>query len=325
MVDYLQRLINRAQGTADKHPVVLPPMRGPSIEGIGKIEDPFNEVSPMDSAEATTTAPLFVSSEADTGESHNQFQEREKHKPLSTNFFPKSFEAKVNESITAPAEHGQATTQSNISLGLKRPEKNKSVTSASAAEYRTSSESISSGRQGTMDRSGIQSPLPGMHTGTSKPVLLDEEKALQPTRSPNEHRSFLQEEPISPLHTPSNGAPKTGTAEKSEMQESTLRQNAAPVGTVVSSSIVSSRSGATTRSRENNMNSLRPRENAVSNPLPSRQPPRLVIGRLQVDVVQTPAEAPPLQPVREATCAARRQKKHFKRLPSKLRFGLGQL
>lgn len=324
MAGYLQRLINRTNanstiGASDEQRRMTPFIRQRSVEGDGGIGGPFETAAPELVTQPQVVNELGAIVEAKRPESETQ--RSNDASPLSS---------KVESSVPSQSfqgsdqlHHGQSIKDGTTSLELTRHDESYLQTEF-AADQRTKHDAIEAQTTKTNQRES-RAPIPTLEPQALNSESSENQLSFRPSGEAVNAKQVPVQEPLTHSQARSN----TPLAPEAGEQSETRRSQGNLPGVIYSNKNTSpppiQPANVKARSQIGGTGELRPRSRkALSNTPHAKEQPRLVIGKLQVDVIPPQPEAPsPQAPV--APRAERQERNTNERLTTKLRFGLGQL
>jgi hypothetical protein len=325
MADYLQRLIDRANGASDARPSITPFIRQQTVDDTGGNENPFESAPQPEAPTGTTSAPVINESQA-----RAKGPLVEEHVSKQNETLPVSpVEVSWVPARSVPAS-GQLRPRQAAEEAASSPRTRKHMDSGVQTEpvvhQKREYDAVTAQPAIKTAQYDTQSPLSSITTREENSASSSRQSSPELNRLPSKQDSFPREELVSHSPTLSKAPLKMEAVGQAEISRSQARQDRVTATKKLASSPPVKSSGMIVRSEDKNTADLRPRNiTASSNPRPSREQPSLVIGRLQVDVVAPQTEAPPPRQVHVSSRAKRPQQKRGVRISSKLRFGVGQL
>lgn len=325
MADYLQRLVERANGSSDTQPRITPFIRQWMVEGAGGNEDTFESVSQVEAPDTATSVPAFNETQASARYPRVEGLVSKQNEPLPVSPVDESTAPAGSIQVSGQLHHEQAADELITSPNIRKP-KDSSLQTEPLVHQRTEYEAVTVQPVKKTDQHNTLYPLSSMETGEENSASSSRQTAPDSNRLPSKQDLFPREELVSHSPTLSYTGQRIDAVGQSETRRSRALRDGVTITTKVPSSPPLKPSGTTVRSQDKNTTDLRPRNiTASSSQLPSREQPRLVIGRLQVDIVPPQTKAPPPQHERVVPRVEHPQQKRSTRISSKLRFGLGQL
>lgn len=323
MADYLQRLVNRANGLSDAQSRMTPFFGQWTGEHAYGNENPFENISQTETLYPTAPASNgFEASAKDSGgkEKISMRNEALPFSPADTLAVPT-----VSVPPSGQARHRQAAAEVVISPKREKLTESK-VETEPMARQRSEHDDVKAPPANPY-QPNTRPPTPQFESREPNSVLSSRQAAPEKKGLLNKKQSLPSEQP----HVRSQPSANTGADNDPSGQTTERHSQNTPDRVTTAQNLSPSRlltpPRTTDNLQNNNTDELRPRIPAApSEPLRLRgEHPRLIIGHLQVDVVPAQPESPPPQQVQIAPPAERSQSPSIRKLSSKLRFGLGQL